>query len=91
MDGDTALEHFRSHNCHLTLVAETLVETEHANEEVVVGLPFVRSVVVALTRQMDVTHLVAGSIESIDILKERIFECGNGCRPVASVADNLQG
>ena len=42
MDGDTALEHFRGHHGHLTLVAETLVEAEHTDEEVVVGLPFVR-------------------------------------------------
>lgn len=90
MDGDTTLKHFRCHNGHLTLVAATLVETEDAGEEIVVGPALVRSVVMALTRQMDILQLIAGSIESIYILKERIFECGNGRCPVASIADNLQ-
>ena len=56
-------------NFYLALVQHRAVETEDVDEEVIDGIALVFAEVVALVRQVDVTHLVLGIIEAINALQ----------------------
>ena len=59
---------------YLTLVEHRAVQSKDVDEEVIDGLALAVAEVVALVGQVDITHLVLGSIETVDALQVGEFQ-----------------
>lgn len=73
---DNRLQNFRFFNLHFTFIQLAAIQTEDTDEEIVVCLALVDTIIVTLLRQMHVGYLFLGTIHIIYILQIRILEVG---------------